>query len=223
MELADGIFKRKAYDENSLTEYGFAKSDDGFTYSELISDGRFMFVVNIVGSKIETDVIELAWNEPFTLYHIDGASGAFVGQVRAEAERILLDIADKCFYTEVFKSRQAKAVIDYVGKRYGDKIEYLWEKFPDNAVFRRKDNQKWYGALLTVGRKKLGLDGDGTVEVVDLRETPEAVAALVDGKSYFAGYHMNKKHWYTVCLGGSVSDEEIKQRIDNSYIIASKR
>ena len=182
MELADGIFKRKAYDENSLTEYGFAKSDDGFTYSELISDGRFMFVVNIVGSKIETDVIELAWNEPFTLYHID-----------------------------------------YVGKRYGDKIEYLWEKFPDNAVFRRKDNQKWYGALLTVGRKKLGLDGDGTVEVVDLRETPEAVAALVDGKSYFAGYHMNKKHWYTVCLDGSVSDEEIKQRIDNSYIIASKR
>ncbi len=31
------------------------------------------------------------------------------------------------------------------------------------------------------------------------------------------GYHMNKKHWNTVCLDGSVSSSELKSMIDHSY------
>jgi predicted DNA-binding protein (MmcQ/YjbR family) len=31
------------------------------------------------------------------------------------------------------------------------------------------------------------------------------------------GYHMNKKHWNTVVLTGSVPDAEIRQMIDHSY------
>ena len=38
---------------------------------------------------------------------------------------------------------------------YCDELEFLWQKFPDNAVWRRKDNKKWYGALLTVSKEKL--------------------------------------------------------------------
>lgn len=223
MELADKIFKRKTYCADKLLKYGFSEKNGRFVYSELITDGQFRFTVEITDSGITTDVIELALNEPFVLYRIDNASGAFVGRIRAEAERILLDIADKCFYTEIFKSRQAKMITEYLQERYGDKIEFLWNRFPDNAVFRRQDNRKWYGVLLTVERKKIGLDGDGTVEVVDLREDPEIVSALTDGKTYFAGYHMNKRHWYTICLDDTVTDSELRQRIDKSYTIARKK
>jgi len=31
------------------------------------------------------------------------------------------------------------------------------------------------------------------------------------------GYHMNKKHWNTVVVDGSVSDKLIKEWIDHSY------
>lgn len=31
------------------------------------------------------------------------------------------------------------------------------------------------------------------------------------------GYHMNKQHWNTVLLDGSVPDNEIKRQIENSY------
>ena len=31
------------------------------------------------------------------------------------------------------------------------------------------------------------------------------------------GYHMNKRHWNTVILDGSISDEEIFSMIDDSY------
>jgi predicted DNA-binding protein (MmcQ/YjbR family) len=32
-----------------------------------------------------------------------------------------------------------------------------------------------------------------------------------------AGYHMNKKHWNTVSIGGDVDDELLKELIDHSY------
>jgi predicted DNA-binding protein (MmcQ/YjbR family) len=36
-------------------------------------------------------------------------------------------------------------------------------------------------------------------------------------QSIKAGYHMNKKHWNTVSLGGDVDDELLKELIDHSY------
>jgi predicted DNA-binding protein (MmcQ/YjbR family) len=31
------------------------------------------------------------------------------------------------------------------------------------------------------------------------------------------GYHMNKRHWNTVTVDGSIPDEEVYEMIDNSY------
>lgn len=36
------------------------------------------------------------------------------------------------------------------------------------------------------------------------------------------GYHMNKKHWNTVYVDGSVKDDELKQWIDDSYNLIVK-
>ena len=66
-------------------------------------------------------------------------------------------------------------------------------------------------------KKKLGL-----AEVIDLRMQPDKLAALVDGKTYFLGWHMNKKHWYTMLLDGSVPYAKLCQRIDESYQLAQK-
>ena len=85
---------------------------------------------------------------------------------------------------------------------------------------RRKDSEKWFAVLLTVSRRKLGMDSDETVEIVDLRTQAENLSALVDGKKFFPGWHMNKKHWFTIILDGSVSFEEICRRIDKSWNLA---
>jgi len=41
--------------------------------------------------------------------------------------------------------------------------------------------------------------------------------------SVIPGWHMNKKHWNTVDIDGSISDQQLKEWIDHSYdlIIAS--
>jgi len=36
------------------------------------------------------------------------------------------------------------------------------------------------------------------------------------------GYHMNKKHWNTVLLDGSVPDRLLKEWIDHSYALVQK-
>lgn len=36
------------------------------------------------------------------------------------------------------------------------------------------------------------------------------------------GYHMNKKHWNTVIIDGSVSTKLLKEWIDHSYALVSK-
>lgn len=36
------------------------------------------------------------------------------------------------------------------------------------------------------------------------------------------GYHMNKKHWNTILVDGSVSTSQLKEWVDHSYEIVSK-
>lgn len=129
-------------------------------------------------------------------------------------------IADNCFETKIFQSEYADKIIQYVREKYRHELEYLWQKFPENAIVRRSDNQKWYLALLTVEKNKLGLDGRGKTEIIDLRINPDELKNIADGKKYFLGYHMNKKHWVTICLDGSVDLQEIFDRIDASYALA---
>ena len=102
-------------------------------------------------------------------------------------------------------------------------MEFLWQKFPDNAVWRRKDTAKWYGAILTVGRHKLDLDSKEIVEIIDLRIEPDQMDALLQNDGYYPGWHMNKKHWYTIILDESVATEEIFRRIDESFRLAANR
>ena len=37
------------------------------------------------------------------------------------------------------------------------------------------------------------------------------------------GYHMNKKHWNTVVINGSIPDNEVKRMVDNSYALVAKK
>lgn len=218
------FFAHKSPDFSALTAYGFTPSDDGYDYAVKIFDAQFELRVHIaLDGAVKTQTVDLSCDEPYTLHLVEEASGAFVGAVRAAYECVLADIGEKCFIRDVFKSPVSHSVIEYIRKRYGDELEFLWPKFSQNAVWRRKDNNKWYGVLLVLSKRKLGLDSDEVVDIIDLRIDPARLPAVVDGKKYFLGYHMNKKNWFTICLDGSVSAEEIFEWVDKSYELANKK
>lgn len=217
-------FRNRKLNIGKLMSFGFNEGEEGYIYTADLMDGQMEMTVAVSKSgEVAARVTDKLSGEAYVLHRVAEASGAFVGQIREEYEALLEKISRECFEPDVFKSEQAKEVIAYVWETYGDSLEYLWQKFPDNAVVRRKDNQKWYAAILTVAGRKLGLDSDSPMEILDLRMAPEKLEGVIDNQKYFPGYHMNKKHWVTICLDGRVSFEEIAGRIDESYRLAGKK
>lgn len=220
--METSLFRNKKANPQKLSNFGFSVQDSRYIYETLIAKGQFCLIVTIKNDQVQTQVIDTVSCEEYTLYKQADATGTFIGMVRTEVEAVLANIAERCFDTDVFKTVQAKQIISYVRDKYNDELEFLWSKFPDNAIWRRKDTSKWYGAILTVSARKLGLNSDEKIEIIDLRIKPEALSSTVDNQRYFPGYHMNKKHWYTIILDGSVNVEEISNRIDESYLLARK-
>lgn len=221
--MAEVVFYARKPNREKLLSLGFEADGDGCVYRVGLAGGQLRLTVTVRADEtVHTRVEDAADGGEYVLHLVRGAAGAFVGGVRAEYEDVLAGIAAKGFDPDVFKSEQAKAVIAYAREKHGDEPEYLWQKFPDNAVLRRQDNRKWYAALLTVSRRKLGFDADETVEILDLRMRPEDIPAAVDGGRYLPGYHMNKKHWITLCLDGSLPLEELCARLEESYALAKK-
>lgn len=214
-------FKNKTVNFDKLTKYGFEKVWDTYVYSTKIFDNQFKMSVKIDGcGEVQTELLDVSAEEIYTLHLVAEASGEFVGRVRSEYEHVLQNIAENCFDADIFRESCAHKVIEYARKKYGDELEFLWERYPDAAVLRRKDNQKWYALFMTIQKSKLGLESGELVEIIDLRFDVDELSKRVDGKRYFLGYHMNKKHWITIMLNGSVPVDEILNYLDESYKLA---
>ena len=218
--MFDDLFVRKTLNVEKALLFGFGKGECNYKYETDILEGMFhlQVVISFAGS-VDTNLIESDTGEEYILYKTN-AVGSFVGEIRKHIEDVLMQVANNCYDIEIFKSPQSKEVISYVRDRYGDELEYLWKKFPDNAVWRRKDTKKWYGAILTVAKNKLGLDSSEIAEIIDLRIRPEKIEELLSKENYYPGWHMNKKNWYTIILDGSIKTEEIYKCIDESYCLA---
>ena len=222
MDIIKSVFKFKRAVTDKLTCYGFSEERGKLVYRTSICACLRLTVAVDGEGTVATEVWDTETEEPYTLFLVEGSAGEFVGKVREEYTRVLQNIAENCFETQIFKCEYTARVIEYARTAYGDEVEYLWEKFPDNAVLRRKDTKKWYAAILTVPYIKFGVEREGTVEVIDMRMDPDELERTVDNKTYFRGWHMNKKHWITMLLDGSAPLEEIIQRLNESYKLAVK-
>ena len=58
---------------------------------------------------------------------------------------------------------------------------------------------------------------------INLKCDPELAVELREKyNSVTPGYHMNKKHWNTILVDGTMPDSEIYSWIDHSYLLVSK-
>ena len=108
-------------------------------------------------------------------------------------------------------------VLRYVYENYGTKSEKPWANDFYSEVLRQKSNKKWYGVIMRVQKNKVGLSGEEFVDILNVKCEPEMVATLVYQKGLAPAYHMNKTHWITIILDGTVPDNEIYSLLDISY------
>lgn len=220
--IDENLFKRKRMNIDKILQYGFIFSNGLYTYQKEIMNGDFILFVDIDKFGIvSTRIIEKAFNEEYTLYKVESASGAFVGQIRLEVEEVLKDIVNHCYDNSIYKYPQSDEVIKYIRDRYNTELEFLWEKYPEFGVMRNKENNKWYGLLSSINKDKLIKRAKGEIEVVNLRIQIDKESP-VDYHSIFPAYHMNKKSWVTVILDDSLPIEKIYEMIDISYQLSKK-
>lgn len=220
--MAKVYLKNKKIDMKKLDSFGFSKADGDFLYTKSIVGGEMTAKVTVnPNGEMHLDVFDTN-GEEYTLHNVPSAAGAFVGKVRGECEELIEEILKNCSFEEIYKWEQTKKVLEYAKERYAGEPEFLWERFPDCSAIRRSDNKKWYAAILKVSRRKLGQDSDERAEILDLRIDPGEVESTVDSINFFPGYHMNKKHWITIVLDGSLDINTIYNRIDLSYELAKK-
>lgn len=122
-----------------------------------------------------------------------------------------------------FENPITAQVVQYVQESYDVEPEFLW-KASDNAAFRHKSDKKWFAALLMhTPYKRLGLDREGSIDILDVKCDPLMIGSWIDGKGILPGYHMNKEHWISILLDGSVPMEKIIFLLDASYDLTLKK
>ena len=222
--MLEGKIKNRKPNIEKLLACGFSETENGYIRESLLDDVNMRFCISVSPEgELMSRISDIDSDEEYVLHKVKQAEGAFVGRIREIYESTMEDIVYNCFEPDVFRTEDAVFLLSYVKERYGDSMEFLWERLSDNAVLRRKDNQKWYAAMLPVRGDRIGLQTKEIVEIIDLRLEPDEMEATIDRRSFFPGYHMNKKHWYSILLDGSVPHEELIRRIDESYRIAGTK
>lgn len=108
-------------------------------------------------------------------------------------------------------------------ERYGTDPDYLWPRYPGYAALRHPGKGgKWYAVVMDVPREKLGLEGEGELDLLNVKARPAQVAALLGEKGFLPAYHMNKVHWVSVSLDGTVSLQTICELLDVSYALTHR-
>ena len=201
------FFRRMRVIRSTLQKFGFKKESGVWTYSAPIANGALVCTVALDsrGSVKETTK-DATTGDEYVQHRVAGASGKFVGRVRCEIMALMKRIADSCFERDVFKTDLARGILSFAETEWGETPEFLWKNFPDYAVLRRKDTDKWYALVARLTADKVGGNRKDIVEAVNLRRTDS-----MDGPRFLPAYHMNKKTWTTTVLDETISVEELKR------------
>lgn len=218
MEIEKEIFRNCIVNYSKLEKYGFVKLKDMYKFSIKIMDNTFRAdIVVFTNGEVQGKVIEEEYDEEYINFRIKGEIGKFAGKVKENYLSILQDIKEKCFDSKYFVFNQTNRIANYIFGKYGNTPEFLWKKHPRYGVFRNTNNKKWYGVIMDINKNKI-CDGNGEVEILNVKLNKELVTKLLKEKGFYKAYHMQKINWITIILDDTINDEKIMELIDISYL-----
>ena len=220
MDIENRIFKKSKPNYDKLEKYGFKKEKNKYTYKIRFMDNQFEAQITII-DKIEGKIIDLDTKEEYTNIRLENI-GTFASKVKTHYEEILKDIEKNCFEKQYCMLPQSNRITNYIIGKYNTKPEFLWEKLDGSAVFRNKENNKWFGIIMDINKNKLDKENK-IIEIINVKLDNKTIEKLIKEKGFYNAYHMNKKSWITIVLDDTLKDEEIIKYIDESYNIIKKK
>lgn len=116
------------------------------------------------------------------------------------------------------RSNLRDRVTKYIADQYGVDPEFPWDGDDTSAVFRHRENKKWFALIMEVRRELLGLSGKERVACMNLKIDDVILHdMLVHEDGILPAYHMNKQHWVTVLLDGTVGFDRVTGLLQVSF------
>ena len=215
------IFKSYQLNQEKACAYGLVENSGVWIYSCQILQGDFVMTVSITADNVSFQVFDQETGDLYPQVYMESFKGSFVASVREACLEILYQIRKACFEVQDFICPQTKRIMTQVQEKYGNQLEYLWEKSPDTAVLRHEGNQKWYAVWMKISWNKLEKGREGQVEAVNLKH--DQVADLLSKKGIYPAFHMNKRYWISVVLDDTLSDEEVLGLMEKSCNLTLKK
>ena len=214
------IFRSAKIKKDSLKAAGFATTDgNSYTMEQNVSSGTFNANISLSLSEqiLTVHLYDSATGEKYALFDMQNVHGAFVASLRKEVQTIIDEIRANCFETNDLKDDY----IAWIKTQFGAEPDFPWPDTPDYCVFRCP-NEKWFALVMKIKYRQLGLTGDEEVWVVNMKANQDEIPALIDKKSIFPAWHMNKKHWITVLLTAATDFEKLCELTQKSYELVYK-
>lgn len=94
----------------------------------------------------------------------------------------------------------------------------------DTTVLRHGEGGKWFGLVMNVKKCRVGIEGEGCIDVLNLKCDPEEAFIVRElYESIIPAYHMNKRLWISVILNGTVPLDFTERLIEKSYDLTLKK
>lgn len=203
--------------KDRLEAYGFKKKQELYQYQKQLSQKKLYVVFSILQEEIDVKVFDIDTNEEYLPFYVKHPVGSYATEVKEEVLLMLEDILAYCYESSQLK----EALFAYGQTQYGVVPEYLFPKNPSYCTMKVKDSGKWFVMFMTVPWCYLGMDHEGSVDIINVKNTPEKIQQLLDQKTYFPAYHMNKTYWMSVVLDRHLALDQAKQLLDESYQLVS--
>ncbi len=94
----------------------------------------------------------------------------------------------------------------------------------DSTVLRHVRTGRWFGLLMKVPRRRLGLSGGDEADVLNLKCDPLVSYGLRQAHpEILPAYHMNKHLWITVVLNGCLPPDILQTLVQMSYDLTARK
>ena len=114
-------------------------------------------------------------------------------------------------------------LIEFIFDEYSVEPDYPFRMDDVTCVFRHIDNRKWFGIAMAVPYRTIGINRDGSVDILNVKCDPIMMGSLRGKPGFCPAYHMNKDKWITILLDGSAEKEDITALLTMSYSMTATK
>ena len=232
MCLEDELFRRLRPNEQYLIQYGFQKQDGIYRYQTKLEDTGMYAIITVEENSVCGRVLDDLTNEEYVAVHTVGKKGNFATKVKTAYLSCLEDIAKKCFDKVMYSSIQANTMHEWMITELHDIANHPFTKShngnrtTDNefTAYKPSDSDKMYVLMFSIDKHKLDKGCDESyIDAMNIKVEPSKVSDYLQLPGFYPAYHMNKKHWVTAILDGTIKDETLKELLSKARDLVGNR